>query len=108
MPSSLFAPSAIKNLYINHAHFTASEMLDNFLMLPSLVNVEVQEASSFVPACYFELRDEHTAPIDKVKFYIRDQSEYRGLARIGKMATTLEVIIHECECFPEYSIKSRV
>ena len=97
VPSSLFAASAIKSLHINHAHFIASEIPDHYPMLPRLVNLEVEEAPSFVPVFYRGLQNEHTAPIDKVKFWLRDDIEYGALTRIGKITTKLEVIIHECK-----------
>ncbi|KJA26583.1 hypothetical protein HYPSUDRAFT_36293 [Hypholoma sublateritium FD-334 SS-4] len=95
VPNSLFSSSAIKRLHINHAHFTASEIPGRCPPLPSVVTLEVQEALSFVPACYYGRENEHTAPIAQVKYWLRDQEEYGGLSRIGKAATTLEVIVHE-------------
>ena len=110
VPSSLFAASAIKSLYINHAHFTVSEIPDHYPMLPSLVNLEIQEAPSFVPACYHGEQDEHRDKtlIDKVKFWLRDDTEYGGLTRIGKITTKLEIIVHERKILLQYAISLRL
>ncbi|KJA26581.1 hypothetical protein HYPSUDRAFT_63834 [Hypholoma sublateritium FD-334 SS-4] len=95
IPTSLVSAPAIKNLHINHAHFTASEISGNGPPLPSLVYLEVKEAPSFVPACYHGRGDEHMEPIARAKYWLRKPEEYGGLTRIGTAATMLEVIVDE-------------
>lgn len=97
VPSRLLSSPAIKNLHIDHAHLTLSEIVDHYPLLPSLANLEIQEAPSFVPVFYYGLEDERAAPISKVKYWLRDHRGYEDLNRIGKDATMLEVIVHECK-----------
>ena len=97
VPSSLLSYSAVKTLYVNHAHFIASNIPSCDLPPPNLVNLETKEASSFVPVVYGGLPSIHTPPISNVKYWLREQEEYEGLKTIGKNAKILDVIVHQCE-----------
>ncbi len=97
VPTNLMSNFTVQNLHVKHAHFIASEILGREPLLPSLVNLEIQESPSFVPVCYYGLQAEHTSPIAKVTHWLRDQGEYEGLTRIGRNATVLEIVVHECK-----------